>query len=281
MFDFLAAWSKLKVGYKYEIVNGIGFFTLPAFSATVLVRHGFTARCGGISEGPYSTLNLSFSRDDEPYENVLENYRLFADAADIAWDTMVMDSFEHGINIIPVGERHKGAGYLKPPLPPCDGLITNNADITLITGHADCLPIYLLDTEQLCIGLVHAGWKGTLNKICLNAIRLMQLRYNAKPTRLLAGIGPCICRNCFEVSSDLGERFALEYPGIPCVDKTKAGKAHVDLAMVTVAQCLEGGLLPENISYADVCTFEDERRLYSYRRDSGNTGGMAAYIKLA
>ncbi len=280
MLDFTSVWQKLNRGYTYEVINGIGFFTLPSFSATGLVQHGFTARSGGISQGPYSTLNLSFSRDDEPYETVLENYRLFADAAEIAWDSMVMDTFEHGTNITRVGKYHKGAGYLAPPLLPCDGLITNDPEITLVTGHADCLPIYFLDPVHFCIGLVHAGWKGTLNKICLRAIELMQKHYQTEPAHLFAGVGPCICKECFEVDYDLGERFNREFPDIPCVSPGKAGKAHVDLSMATVAQCLAAGLLPENISCVDVCTFEDKERLFSYRRDCGNTGGMAAFIKL-
>lgn len=279
-YDFPEALLRIRRGYGYHETNGIGFFTLPAFTQSGMVNHGFSARGGGVSKGPYASLNLSFTRPEELHENVMENYRLFAQAAGIGWQSMVMDCFEHGVTVLPVDEKDAGAGYLNPPLPYCDGLITNDPRITLITGHADCLPLYLFDPAHRCIGLAHAGWKGTLGKIGLIAARLMQTHYGAEPARMLAGVGPCICQSCFEVDADLGDRFTEAYPGVPCVAPGKPGKAHIDLAMAVAAQFLEAGILPENITLMDICTFEDTARLYSHRRDRGQTGGMAAYMQL-
>lgn len=252
-YDFTQALSRIRRGYDYHETNGIGFFTLPAFTQSGMINHGFSSRSGGVSKGPYASLNLSFTRPEERRENVMENYRMFAQAAGIGWESMVMDSFEHGVTVLPVDEKDAGAGYLRPSLPYCDGLITNDPRITLITGHADCLPLYLLDPVHRCIGLVHAGWKGTLGKIGLVAVRLMQERYHAEPARMFAGVGPCICQSCFEVDADLGDRFAQAYPGVPCVAPGKPGKAHIDLAIAAAAQFVEAGILPENITLMDVC----------------------------
>lgn len=280
MKDIATALLHIQRGHTYREQNGIGFFTLPAFTSTGLVNHGCTARTGGISKPPYDTLNLSFTRPDEKRETVMENYRLFAKSAGIAWESMVMDSFEHGTTVLAVDASHAGAGYLHDPLPPCDGLVTDDPRIALITGHADCLPLYLLDPERRCIGLAHAGWKGTLGKIGLKMAQLMQRRYGAEPERMLAGVGPGICAKCFEVDEDLGLRFQEGFPGIPCVLPGKTGKAHIDLPLAAAAQFVEAGILPKNISLMDACTHEDPERLYSHRRDQGQTGGMAAFLQL-
>ncbi len=272
--------QRIQRNHAYREQNGVGLFTLPAFTDTGLVRHGFSSRTGGISKPPYATLNLSFTRPDERYETVMENYRLFADAADIAWESMVMDSFEHGTTVLKIDASHAGMGYLRDPLPPCDGLITNDPRIALITGHADCLPFYLLDPINKCIGLAHAGWKGTLGKIGLIMARLMEAEYGAEPAHMLAGVGPGICAQCFEADEDLGKRFQEGFPGVPCVLPGKPGKAQIDLPLAAAAQFLEAGIRPENITLMDVCTYEDPERLYSHRRDQGHTGGMAAFLQL-
>jgi YfiH family protein len=278
-YSFPAAWPLIQRGHAYHERNGIGFFTLPAFTDTGIVRHGCSTRTGGVSKGAYASLNLSFTRPDEPRENVMENYRLFARATGIAWDSMVMDTFEHGVTVLAVDRSDAGAGYLLPPLPFCDGLITDDPGIALITGHADCLPLYLLDPVRRCIGLAHAGWKGTLGKIGLVAAKMMTERYGADPAHMLAGVGPCICADCFEAGEDLGVLFSEAFPDVPCVSPGKPGKVQIDLGMAAAAQFMEAGIPPSQISLMDVCTFEEER-LYSHRREKGDTGGMAAFLQL-
>ncbi len=279
--DFENAWGKISRGCSYIEQSGVGWFSLPAFSAAGFVQHGLTARIGGVSQGGYASLNLSFTRPDEPRENVMENHRIFAKAAGIPWDSMVMDRFEHGTTVLQVDRSNKGMGYLRPSLPSCDGLITDDPAITLITGHADCLPLFFADPVRRCIGLAHAGWKGTLGKIGWHTIRMMQERFGSDPMNILAGVGPCICQDCFEVDADLGQQFADTFTGVPCVAPGKPGKAQVDLPMAAAAQFLEAGVLPEHISLSGICTFEEPERLYSHRRDQGNTGGMAAFLSLS
>jgi len=276
----MSALSDIRREHAYHEKDGIGFFTLPAFAKTNLVNHGCTARIGGVSPAPYDSLNLSFTRPRERRENVMENYRLFAAAAGIGWERMVMDSFEHGVTVRAVDSQSAGAGYLFDPLPPCDGLVTDDPSVALVTGHADCLPLYLFDPVRASVGMAHAGWKGTLGKIGLVMARLMAERYGAEPGRMLAGVGPCICPKCFEVDAELGERFESAYPGVPCVRSGRPGKAQLDLALCAAAQFLEAGVPPQNITLMDVCTYESPGLLYSHRRDRGETGGMAAFIQL-
>lgn len=281
--QFLDAYAKMPRGYQYHEASGVGLFAFPAFSKTGLVNHGFTARKGGVSKGNLASLNLSFNREEDSRESVLENYRLFAARAGIHWESMVMDTFEHGTTVLKVGAAEHGAGYLRPSLPFCDGLITDRPGTALVTGHADCVPLYLLDPHNGCIGLAHAGWKGTLGKIGLLAVQKMIQLYGCDPRHMLAGIGPCICRDCFEVDESLAAKFEEAFPHVPLASPGRPGaegKAQLDLPMACAAQFLEAGIMPENISIMEACTFEDPARLYSHRRDHGNTGGMVAFLQL-
>jgi copper oxidase (laccase) domain-containing protein len=96
---------------------------------------------------------------------------------------------------------------------------------------------------------------------------------------MLAGVGPCICADCFEAGEDLGVLFSEAFPDVPCVSPGKPGKVQIDLGMAAAAQFMEAGIPPSQISLMDVCTFEEER-LYSHRREKGDTGGMAAFLQL-
>jgi hypothetical protein len=275
---FLEQYKTMSRGAKLRFVNGVGLYTLPALEQLPGFDHGFSARTGGVSEGYFASLNLSFSRPEQR-ENVMENYRRFCRAAEIPFEQMVMDTYEHGTNVIKVDRADAGKGYLFDPLPPCDGLVTNDPSITLITGHADCMAFYFVDPVKRCIGLAHAGWRGALGRIGAKVVARMTLEYGSNPADLIAGVGPSICPACFEVGENVAGEFAAAYPDIPCVQEREGTRPHVDLWMVAAKQFAEAGVMPEHISFFGVCTMTTPR-LYSHRRDKGNTGGMAAYLRI-
>lgn len=276
---FSAAWNAVRRGHSYIEHQGVGIYTLPAFDAFEGLRHGFSARMGGVSEGYLHSLNLSFTREEENRDNVMQNYRIFCRAAGIREDRMVMDSFAHGTTVRRVDRADAGRGYSLWPLPACDALITDDAFVTLMTGHADCMAIYFYDPVQRCIGLAHAGWRGALGRIGQGVVDAMRESFGTRPEQLCAGIGPSICADCFEVGADVADAFEAAFPDTPCVRRTADGKGRVDLWMAAFRQLLDAGLRPENFSLMDVCSFEDGR-LYSHRRDHGLTGGMAAFLSL-
>lgn len=275
--EFLSRYRSLSRGYAYhDCGNDVGLYRLPSFSACPGIDHGFTAKTGGVSKGPFASLNLSFTRPEQR-ENVMENYRIFANAAHIPWESMVMDSYEHGTTVRYVTRDDCGKGYLCDPLPVCDGLVTDVPGVTLITGHADCMAFFFYDPHQNVIGLCHAGWRGALGRIGREVVRVMQ-QHGSDPKDILAGVGPSICPRCFEVGDDVADAFEAAFPDCPLRGTNAKGRATVDLWQVAMCQFLEAGVLPANISLMNVCTIEDER-LFSYRRD-GRTGGMAAYLRM-
>lgn len=279
---FLHAWEQVRRGYCYnETDRNVGIYTLPAFDALSCVHHGFSARTGGVSTAFLASLNLSFSRGYEPRERTKENYRIFCAAAGIDEDSMVMDTYEHGAVVRRVDASDRGAGYSKPSLPPCDALITNDPAVTLVTGHADCMAFYFADPKHRAIGLAHAGWRGALARIGTAVVMEMAANFGSVPAELLVGVGPSICQNCFEVGEDVAALFCEAFPYTDCrMDGKQPGKAYIDLWRVAVAQFLEAGVTAEHISLMAVCTAEDDR-LYSHRRDQGETGGMSAFLSLS
>ena len=271
----------IKHGFIYKRTNkGTGLYCAEALDKAGGVSHGFSTREGGITvDPPKASLNLSWTRCGSP-EEVIANFKIFAEGAGIDYDDMAVVNHEHGANVLRIAHEHRGRGFYKDPLPPCDGIITDDPTVTLVTSHADCGAYFFYDPVHFAIGMAHAGWKGTLLRIGAEMARRMAEEFDTDPSDIIAATGPCICRDCFEVDADLGEKFQSEF-GYPGISRPgRPGKAYVDLELAAAVQFVEAGIRPENITLMNACTYEDRQHFFSHRRDKGITGSMAAYIKL-
>ena len=258
---------------------GVRIVTSDKLGSVPGLFHGFTARTGGTSPAPYASLDLSFTRNDHP-QSVIENYTLLARAFELDPASLVIVNHEHGANVIRVGAEDRGRGILREPLAFCDGLITNDPAVTLVTLHADCSCVFLYDPVHHAVGIAHAGWKGTLERVAESLVRAMCREFSCVPAEMLAAIGPCICPHCFEVGADVGESFRSEF-GDACIgERKKPGKAFVDIAAALFIQLVAAGLDESAIERMPLCTFEREDLFFSHRRDRGNTGAMAGLIAL-
>jgi len=175
----------------------------------------------------------------------------------------------HEKNIVVVGE--KGVP-LKTPIAQADGFVTNVPGIALAVRTADCLPIFLFDPRKQAIGIIHAGWKGTQQRIAVAALETMQREYGSQPQDILAMFGPCIRRCCYEVGEDFGETF-------PDETFVRFGKYFLDLPLVNRTQMLDAGVLLEHIQDDDVCT-DCEDELFSYRREGEQAGRHLSLIQI-
>lgn len=271
----------IKHGFIYKRTNkGTGLYCAEALDKAGGVSHGFSTREGGITvDPPKASLNLSWTRCGSP-EEVIANFKIFAEGAGIDYDDMAVVNHEHGANVLRIAHEHRGRGFYKDPLPPCDGIITDDPTITLVTSHADCGAYFFYDPVHRAIGMAHAGWKGTLLRIGAEMARRMAEEFDTDPSDIIAATGPCICRDCFEVDADLGEKFQSEF-GYPGISRPgRQGKAYVDLELAAAVQFVEAGIRPESITLMNACTYENRQHFFSHRRDKGITGSMAAYIKL-
>ena len=271
----------IKHGFIYKRTNkGTGLYCAEALDKAGGVSHGFSTREGGITvDPPKASLNLSWTRCGSP-EEVIANFKIFAEGAGIDYDDMAVVNHEHGANVLRIAHEHRGRGFYKDPLPPCDGIITDDPTVTLVTSHADCGAYFFYDPVHRAIGMAHAGWKGTLLRIGAEMARRMAEEFDTDPSDIIAATGPCICRDCFEVDADLGEKFQSEF-GYPGISRPgRQGKAYVDLELAAAVQFGEAGIRPESITLMNACTYENRQHFFSHRRDKGITGSMAAYIKL-
>ena len=186
-----------------EIETDTPYLEYPLFQNTGIVRHGFSTRLGGVSEGCYSSLNLSFTRGDRE-EAVRENFRSMGNALGGRCEDMVFTQQTHTTNVRVVTDQDRGMGIVRPrSYADVDGLVTNVPGICLVTFFADCVPLYFLDPVKKVIGLSHSGWRGTVGKIGRRTVELMQEQYGCSPADILAAVGPSICQDCYEVSEDV------------------------------------------------------------------------------
>ena len=199
----------------------VPLFTFPLLEETGIVRHCFTTRLGGVSEGIFSTMNLSFSRGDKK-EAVEENYKRLAEALSVEYDSFVCSNQTHTTNVIRVGKEDvEGCGVFcgaaqntrEEKYQDVDGMVTNEAGVTLITYYADCVPLYFADPVHHAIGLSHSGWRGTAARMGKATLEKMKQEFSTEPEDVICAIGPSICQNCYEVSEDVADVFQKEFAG--------------------------------------------------------------------
>lgn len=257
-------------------------FTYPILEQTGIVKHGFTTRLGGVSEGIFSTLNLSFTRGDKR-EAVEENYRRLAEALEVEYGSFVFSDQTHTTNVIRVGKEDAGNGILRERrYSDVDGMITNEADVTLVTFYADCVPLYFVDPVHRAIGLSHSGWRGTVGRMGKVTLEKMQQEFGTNPADVICAIGPSICQDCYEVSEDVAEAFAKEFAGREgeiLINKGN-GKYQLDLWKANEIVLTEAGVLLEHLSVTNFCTCCNPKLLFSHRASQGKRGNLAAVMAL-
>ena len=259
------------------------YLVFPKLEETGVVEHLFTTRTGGVSNGIYSTMNLSFSRGDD-LECVREHYRRIGEVLGTDPEHMVASKQTHTTNIHLVTKADAGNGITRPSVyDDIDGLATDIPGIALVTFYADCVPLYFVDPVHRAIGLAHSGWRGTVGKIGKNTIQLMQENFGSKPEDLLAAVGPSVCMDCYEVSEDVIEQFKEAFEKKYWEDlfyKKENGKYQLNLWKANELIFLESGILPEHMAITNVCTHCNSKILYSHRTMGNNRGNLCAFLAL-
>lgn len=238
---------------KSEILDDLGF-----------VKHIFSTRDFG-NQG----LHVGDNR-----EIVLSNRKKLSDELNVDSKTLVAAEQVHGTKVARVFKENIGRGALdyNDSLKGYDGLITNVPNVPLFAFFADCVPIFLADYDKKAIGIVHAGWKGTLGNIAGKSISSMKKEFGSNPKDIVAVIGPHIGVDCYEVSQDI-----IAIVQAMDVDSNYFIKDnHIDLGLIIKWQLENIGLL--NIELDDHCTSCNLDLFYSHRKESGKTGRMAGMI---
>ena len=266
-----------------EIEKEAPYLEYPLLADTKIVHHGFSTRLGGVSQGCYASMNLSFTRGDDEAA-VRENYHRIAKSIGVKCENMVLSQQTHTTNVRVVTEKDKGKGIVTPlDYTDVDGMVTNIPGICLVTFYADCVPLYFVDPVQKAIGLSHSGWRGTVGKIGKETIRKMEEQYGSDPKDILAAVGPSICMDCYEVSEDVILEFQKNFEERYWKDlfyRKENGKYQLDLWKANEIIFKESGILPEHIAVTNVCTHCNSEILYSHRTSGDRRGNLAAFLAL-
>lgn len=261
--------------------EGVTYLTYPEFDRLPGFVHAFSTRLGGVSEGIYSSMNLSFTRGDKD-EAVRENYRRLADAVGFKMEDIVTSDQTHTANVRVITEEDRGNGITKPrPYTDVDGMVTNVPGLVLATFYADCVPLYFVDPVHRAIGLSHSGWRGTAAKIGKVTVEKMNEEYGTDPKDIYSAIGPSICQKCYEVSEDVilefQKSFEKKYWDSLFYIKEN-GKYQLNLWEANRLIMLEAGIKEEHISMPGICTCCNPEFLFSHRASHGKRGNLGAFL---
>ena len=259
--------------------------------------HAFSTRPGGVSR-VYggNALNLGFTQHDSRAA-VEQNRKLFLMQLGVtgrrSWPLITLRQIHSDL-------IHRVEGTSQTPLAG-DGLITDTPELLLAVQTADCFPIILVDRKRRAVGVFHAGWRGTVQRIAEKGVGEMRKHFQSDPRNLVAAIGPGIERCCYEVGEEVRIQFEAQFAygsslfremkesdpvreKYPLLFLTARAPGHselpvklfLDLAEANRRQLLDAGLLAKNIDKVGPCTSCHSKMLFSFRADKGITGRMMA-----
>jgi polyphenol oxidase len=229
------------------------------------LRLFMSTKNGGVSPPPLS-LNLSFSVGDS-LENVKQNRKIFFNSIGVPEEKLAIQKQTHSNNVQIIYEP----GVYQD----CDALITNKKDVFLTVTVADCVPIFLYDSLNCVIALVHSGWKGTANKILTKTIETLLKDFESKPENIFAFIGPSASKCCYEVDENVSTHFDTQF-----LTDNGNSKFKLDLKGANISQLIGLGIPDDNIEVSQFCTICYPEIFHSYRRDGNRSGRMIGVLGL-
>lgn len=280
--------------------GGVAFLEAAPLTATGLCVAACSTRLGGVSSGPYASLNLGGRSVADDPACVRENRLRFARALGIDARRQVVPRQVHGAGVlaVPAGLPEERAPHSAPDGEPArephrepdmvwrldgegDALVTAEPGPVLTVTVADCAPVYLLDPVRRAVGLAHAGWRGTVAGAAPAALAEMARLFGTRPRDCLAVIGPCIGPCCYEVDDMVIRPLAARTPRWrEAVRERAGGRWALDLKAANAAILAEAGVPERNIFRSAYCTACRRDLFYSHRGEGGVTGRMAAVIAL-
>lgn len=229
--------------------------------------HGFSLRTGGVSEGPFESLNLARTVGDD-VARVDENCRRFCAAIGCEAPRLFEASQVHGRAVVDVQVtdhvdevRHVDA----------DALVTGVPATAVAVRTADCLPLLIGDPETGVVAAVHAGWRGVVAGVVEAALERMARTHGVRVPSLLVALGPHIRADAFEVGAEVAGQIAAVAHGEDVIE-AREPRPHADLARTVRAQLRHHGVADDRVDDVGGCTLSEPERFFSHRRGAGVTG---------
>lgn len=229
------------------------------------VKHGVFLRHGGVSTGPFSSLNAGSSGKDE-LGNPARNRELIRQCLGIQSIVICEQPHEANVAFLPTAD--------KAELDRSDGIITNQCGVGLMVRHADCQAALFYDPKTGSIAGVHAGWRGNVKNIYAAAVEKMSRQCGVKPENIRVCVSPSLGPDRSEFvnfRTELPEHF-LPFQVRP---------TYFNLWEIGRKQLLDAGILPQHIQFAELCTYDNPDDFFSFRRDKRITGGHGTVISVS
>jgi len=252
---------------------------LKYYDMTPRVTAFSSTRYGGFSQGHYASFNVNpYCGDNNTY--VRKNKNLLCKKLHIDASRLIIPHQIHGTSIKLVDDffLNKTKKEQQISLEGVDALITQEWFTCLGISTADCVPILIYDQKEHAIAAIHAGWRGTQQRIVEKTINEMNRCFYSSPTNLIATIGPSIGVDAFEVGPEVYQSFYSSGFNIEKISKKIAGKWHIDLWRANILSLEKMGVPHENIQLSGICTFTHSSDFFSARKLTINSGRILSGI---
>jgi len=233
--------------------EGIRWLSFPPLDAFPFILHGFIVKNQNLSQG-------ARRGSDQKLVQTIVNRR----AKHISLSQMHRDECVTITSRDQLRRRYTG-----------DALLTDRDDVLISVAVADCLPIFLVNSNRKVIGMIHAGWRGTLLGIARRTLEKAKHRFGCEPEDFTVLLGPCIQSCCYGVSDDVAILFDAE-----CVSRSHNGGRTLDLARANLKQFAGCGVEEDKIFVVSDCTHCEEQLYHSYRREKEDAGRMIGFLGL-
>ncbi len=266
-----------------NVCGNVVWLSAPIFDQFPWVASGTSTRLGGVSSGCVESMNFCPNEFDTP-ENIAENRRIFFDAVGIDGRRVADSKQVHKTDIAVVREddMHLAPDERTRKLGEIDGLVTNVPGATLACYSADCCIVTIVDPENKAVGVVHAGWRGTVAKIAEKTLALMRREYGTDAKDVFAALSPAICKKCFEVGEDVIEAAKVIFDKDAWSDvftpNGKAGKYQFDIWEANTRVLEEAGVRRNRIEKPGICTCCNPDWLFSHRATGGKRGTIMTFV---
>jgi YfiH family protein len=251
-------------------------YKFSSFASQPGIVHFVSGRDGGVSTGELGSLNLGYRTSDDR-ENVTENRRRLAEALGIELSQLVFPMQTHSSRVQVVTTDTQ-----PEDLADTDALITQIPGLCISVMSADCVPILLYDPVRRVVGAVHAGWRGTVGKIITHTVQAMQEAFGSYPADIVAGIGPSISPEMYEVGADVLNAAREAFGDTEGLVRQEEGsdKGYFNLWESNRRQLILLGLKPHSIEVSGICTYQQSDQYFSARKSGNRAGRFAAGIML-
>lgn len=242
-----------------------------------------TTRYGGISKGNYASMNCTpYTGDDT--QAVQSNQRLLCTALHCQPSELIIPYQTHGTQVLTIDQPFltASAEVRHNRLQGIDALVTNEPKVCLCISTADCIPLLLYDHTHQAIAAIHAGWRGTVNRIVGKTIQTMQELYHTQEEDLHAVIGPGISLEAFEVGNEVYEAFHDKGFPMNYISRwnNDTHKWHIDLPAANMLQLLDFGVPQTQIHATHICTYTQHEDFFSARRLGIKSGRILSGIRI-